>query len=464
MAKRNAVKEPALKEIIKKQREFFATGKTRDVRVRKEYLKKLKQAVKAREQDIIEALYSDFRKPVLETFVSEIGTVLVELSEAICKLKKWSKPQRVCTPLTHLPGKSRIYPEPYGVVLVISPWNYPFNLAMAPVIGALSAGNTVILKPASASPCTGRVLDRILGEVFPPEYVKVLPGEEVKKTLLDYEYDYIFFTGGPEIGREVMEKASKHLTPVTLELGGKSPCVVADDADIAVAARRIAWGKFFNCGQTCVAPDYLLVTEKAKPQLFEAMKKEINTFYGENPKISPDFSRIISDRHWARIEKLLRRGKIITGGETDAATRYIAPTIIDNVKPSDPVMQEEIFGPVLPVITVASMDEAVKFINERPKPLAFYLFTKSGRLKKRFLNETSFGGGCINDTLMHFPNNHMPFGGVGLSGMGSYHGRKSFDTFTHYKSVFHNVNWFDFPVRYAPYKDSALKLMKMVMR
>lgn len=464
MAKRNAVKEPALKEIIKKQREFFATGKTRDVRVRKEYLKKLKDAVKAHEKDIIDALYSDFRKPVLETFVSETGTVLVELSEAICRVKKWSKPQRACTPLTHLPGKSRVYPEPYGVVLVISPWNYPFNLAMAPVIGALSAGNTVILKPASASPCTGKILEKILSEVFPPEYVKVLPGEEVKKTLLDYEYDYIFFTGGPEVGREVMEKASKYLTPVTLELGGKSPCVVSDDADIAVAARRISWGKFFNCGQTCVAPDYLLVTEKVKPQLFEAMKKEIKAFYGENPKISPDFSRIINDKHWARIEKLLRKGKIITGGETDAATRYIAPTIIDNVKPSDPVMQEEIFGPVLPVITVKSMDEAVKFINERPKPLALYLFTKSNKLKKRFLDETSFGGGCINDTLMHFPNNHMPFGGVGLSGMGSYHGKKSFDTFTHYKSVFHNVNWFDFPVRYAPYKDSAMKLLKMVMR
>jgi len=401
---------------------------------------------------------------VLETFVSEIGTVLVELSEAICKVKKWSKPQRACTPLTHLPGKSRVYPEPYGVVLVISPWNYPFNLAMAPVIGALSAGNTVILKPASASPATGKVLDKILSEVFPPEYVKVLAGEEVKKTLLDYEYDYIFFTGGPDIGREVMAKAAKFLTPVTLELGGKSPCVVADDADISIAARRIAWGKFFNCGQTCVAPDYLIVTEKNKQLLFDAMKKEINTFFGDNPKVSPDFSRIINDKHWVRIEKLLRKGKIVTGGEKDSATRFIAPTIIDNIKPSDPVMQEEIFGPVLPVITVTSMDEAIKFINDRPKPLALYLFTKNSRLKKRFLNETSFGGGCINDTLMHFPNGHMPFGGVGLSGMGSYHGKKSFDTFTHYKSVFHNVNWFDFPVRYAPYRDSALKLLKIVMK
>lgn len=464
MTRRNPVKETDLKEIINKQREFFALGRTKDVRVRKEYLKKLKLAVKAHGDDIVEALYSDFRKPVLETFVSEIGTVLVDLSEAISKVKKWSRPRRTCTPLTHLPGKSRIYPEPYGVVLVISPWNYPFNLAMAPVIGALSAGNTVVLKPASASPSTGRVLEKIISEVFPPEYVKVLPGEEVKKTLLDYEYDYIFFTGGPDIGREVMTKAAKFLTPVTLELGGKSPCVVADDADIAIAARRIAWGKFFNCGQTCVAPDYLIVTENIKNPLFEAMKKEIKAFYGENSRISPDFSRIINDRHWSRIEKLMRKGKIITGGEKDSSTRYIAPTIIDNIKPSDPVMQEEIFGPVFPVITVASMDEAIKFINERPKPLALYLFTKSGKLKKRFLSETSFGGGCINDTLMHFPNSHLPFGGVGLSGMGSYHGEKSFDTFTHYKSVYHNVNWFDFPVRYAPYKDTALKLLKMIMK
>ena len=464
MARRDAVKEHVLNGLIQAQREFFSSGMTKDLKVRRNYLKKLKQALKDHEGDIVEALYSDFRKPLLETFVSEIGTVLVDITEAIGKLKKWSRPRRVSTPLTHFPGRSRVYPEPYGVVLVISPWNYPFNLAMAPVIGALSAGNTVILKPASASPATGKVLDMILGKVFPPEYVKVLPGEEVKKTLLDYEYDYIFFTGGPEIGREVMTRAAKYLTPVTLELGGKSPCVVADDADVAVAARRIAWGKFFNCGQTCVAPDYLVVTGKIKTSLFEAMKNEIRSFYGENPRISPDFSRIISDKHWTRIEKLLQRGKIITGGETDAATRYISPTIIDNIKPSDPVMQEEIFGPVLPVITVASMDEAISFINARPKPLALYLFTKNRKLKKKFIKETSSGGGCINDTLMHFANSHLPFGGVGMSGMGSYHGRKSFDTFTHYKSIYHNVNWFDFPVRYAPYKNPALKLLKLIMR
>lgn len=459
----NKVASENLEKLIKKQRDFLATGETRDVNVRKDYLKKLKNAIKDNEQGILDALYADFRKSNFETYSSEIGTVISELTETIHKVKKWSKIQRVGTPMTHMPGKSRVYPEPYGVVLVISPWNYPFNLAMAPVIGALSAGNTVILKPASASPATSKIMDKILSSVYPEEYVKVLIGDEVKNTLLDYEYDYIFFTGGPEIGRDVMTKAAKFLTPVTLELGGKSPCIVADDADLTIAARRIVWGKFFNCGQTCVAPDYLLVTDKVKKQLFEEMKKEIKNAFGDNPKDSPDFARIISDRHWARIERLLHSGNIVAGGDVDPKTRYIAPTIIDNVKPNDPVMQEEIFGPVFPTITVSSMDEAIKFINDRPKPLALYLFTKSRKLKKRFMTETSSGGGCINDTLMHFPNGHLPFGGVGFSGMGQYHGKKSFDTFTHYKGIYHNVNWIDVPVRYAPYSKLALRLIKLLL-
>jgi len=460
----NAVSSKELEKLIKKQRDFFSTGETRDVGSRKEYLKKLQTAIKENEKEIISALYSDFRKSSFETYTSEIGTVLVELGETLRKIKKWSRVQRAATPVTHMPGKSRVYPEPYGVVLVISPWNYPFNLAMAPVIGALSAGNTVLLKPASASPATSKVMNNIISSVFPEEYVKVLLGEEIKHTLLDYEYDYIFFTGGPEVGRDVMTKAAKYLTPVTLELGGKSPCIVADDADIKTAARRIVWGKFFNCGQTCVAPDYMLVTEKIKNKLFEQMKSELEKVYGANPEKSPDFARVISDRHWVRIEKLLHRGDIVTGGDVEQSARYIAPTIIDNVKPDDPVMQEEIFGPVLPVITVTSMDEAVKFINGRPKPLALYLFTRSNKLKKKFMTETSSGGGCINDTLMHFPNGHLPFGGVGLSGMGQYHGKKSFDTFTHYKGIYHNVNWIDVPLRYAPYTNSGMKIIKMFLK
>jgi acyl-CoA reductase-like NAD-dependent aldehyde dehydrogenase len=458
------VKKSDLDAIMIKQRQFFATGATKDVKKRLKHLKKLKQAIKDNEDNICDALASDFGKAPFETYVSEIGTILVELGHTISHLKSWAKPKRGKTPISHLPGRSRVYAEPYGTVLVIAPWNYPFNLAMAPVIGALSAGNTLFLKPSGAAPATSRILYNILTGIFPTEWVAVFQEEEVKKTILDLRYDYIFFTGGAEVGRMVMEKAAVHLTPLTLELGGKSPCIVMDDADFTIAARRVAWGKFFNCGQTCVAPDYLLITEKAKKPFFEAVQKEIKKFYGENPASSPDFARIITDRHWARVEKLLHKGKIIIGGESDRKTRYIAPTIIDGISPKDPIMQEEIFGPVLPVITITSLDDAINFINERPKPLALYLFTSKRKNSKRVINETSYGGGCVNDTLKHFANGQIPFGGVGASGMGSYHGKGSFDTFTHYKSVYYNVNFFDNPFIYAPYTKLAAKIIKSVVR
>jgi len=458
------VKKSDLDEIMKKQRQFFATGATKDVKNRLKHLKKLKQAIKDNESAICDALSSDFGKAPFETYISEIGTILVELGHTISHLKCWSKVKRGKTPMSHLPGKSRVYAEPYGTVLVIAPWNYPFNLAMAPVIGAISAGNTVFLKPSSASPMTSKVLYKILTSVFPTEWVAVFQEEEVKNFMLELQYDYIFFTGGADVGKMVMEKAAVHLTPLTLELGGKSPCIVLDDADFTIAARRLAWGKFFNCGQTCVAPDYLLISEQSKKPFFEAVKKEVKKFYGEDPASSPDFARIISDRHWARVEKLLHKGKIVIGGETDKKTRYIAPTIIDGITPKDPIMQEEIFGPVLPVITISSIDDAINFINERPKPLALYLFTSKRKNSKRFINETSYGGGCINDTLKHFANGHIPFGGVGKSGMGSYHGKGSFDTFTHYKSVYYNINLIDLPLIYAPYSKLAAKLIKMVIR
>ena len=458
------VKKSDLDEIMKKQREFFATGKTKDVKNRIKHLKKLKQAIKDHEEDIYDALAGDFGKSQFETYMSEIGTVLVELGHTISHLKGWAKVKRGKTPMSHLPGRSRIYAEPYGTVLVISPWNYPFNLAMAPVIGAISAGNTVFLKPSSASPKTSRVLYNILTSVFPVEWVAVFQEEEVKNFMLDLQYDYIFFTGGADVGKMVMEKAAVNLTPLTLELGGKSPCIVLDDADFTIAARRLAWGKFFNCGQTCVAPDYLLISEKAKKPFFDAVKKEIKKFYGENPKSSPDFARIITDKHWVRVERLLHKGKIVIGGEVDQKTRYIAPTIIDGISPKDPIMQEEIFGPVLPVITISSIDDAINFINERPKPLALYLFTSKRKNSLRFINETSYGGGCINDTLKHFANGHIPFGGVGKSGMGSYHGKGSFDTFTHYKSVYYNINLIDLPVVYSPPSKLATMLVKTLIR
>lgn len=453
-----------LDAIMIKQRQFFATGATKDVKNRLKHLKKLKQAIKDNEDNICDALAGDFGKSPFETYVSEIGTILVELGHTISHLKSWSKPKRGKTPISHLPGRSRVYAEPYGTVLIIAPWNYPFNLAMAPVIGALSAGNTLFLKPSGAAPATSRILYNILTGIFPTEWVAVFQEEEVKKTILDLQYDYIFFTGGAEVGRMVMEKAAVHLTPLTLELGGKSPCIVMDDADFNIAARRVAWGKFFNCGQTCIAPDYLLITEKAKKPFFEAVQKEIKKFYGENPASSPDFARIINDRHWARVEKLLHKGKIVIGGESDRKTRYIAPTIIDGISPKDPIMQEEIFGPVLPVITITSLDDAISFINERPKPLALYLFTSKRKNSKRVINETSYGGGCVNDTLKHFANGHIPFGGVGQSGMGSYHGKGSFDTFTHYKSVYYNVNFFDNPYIYAPYTKLAAMIIKSAVK
>lgn len=451
--------------IMKKQREFFAAGKTRDVKVRKQYLKKLKKAIRDHEGDICDAIHADFGKSAFETYMSEIGTVLVELGYIINHLKSWSKPRRGKTPITHMPGSSKVYAEPYGTVLVIAPWNYPFNLAMVPAIGAIAAGNTVFLKPSSASPATSAVLNRILSSVFPQEWVAVFEGDEVKNSILDLRFDYIFFTGGAEVGKMVMEKAAVHLTPLTLELGGKSPCIVMDDADFKVAAKRLAWGKFFNCGQTCVAPDYLLITETAKKPFFEELRKAVTSFYGENPKASPDFARIISDRHWARVEKLLHKGKIVFGGEVDPRTRYIAPTLIDGISPRDPVMQEEIFGPIIPVITISSLDDAINFINERPKPLALYLFTGSRKTRKRVISETSYGGGCVNDTLMHFANGHIPFGGVGNSGMGSYHGKGTFDTFTHYKSVYRGLTFFDNGfLRYAPYKSIMEMIIKSVLR
>jgi len=458
-------KRTDLEEMLDNQRAFFSTGITRDINNRLNYLKKLKESIKNHEDEICEALSEDFGKAPFETYISEIGIVLVELGHIISHLKKWAKPERGKTPITHLPGKSRIYAEPYGTVLVISPWNYPFNLAMVPVIGALSAGNTVFLKSASETPATALIMDKILSQVFPPEWVTVLRGSEVKDFVLDFKYDYIFFTGGPYVGRMVMEKAAVHLTPVTLELGGKSPCIVMADADMALAAKRIAWGKFFNSGQTCIAPDYLLIEEKAKTLFFDEIRGAIKKLYGENPEASPDFARIINDKHWKRIEQFLQKGEIITGGRSDAGGRYIEPTVIDGISPDDPVMQEEIFGPVLPVITIDSIDDAVKFINEREKPLALYLFTKNNGNIDKVISETSYGGGCINDTMMHFANGHIPFGGVGSSGMGSYHGKLNFDTFTHYKSVYYGTaKFFDNPFRYAPYTKFAEKIIKLFMK
>ena len=436
----------------------------KDISFRKEQLKKLRTAILEHEQEIFDALYADFRKPPFETFETEIGTVLNEIKDAVHNIKKWSKVKTARTPLTHLPGKSKIYSDPFGIVLIIAPWNYPFNLLMAPLIGAISAGNCAMVKTAPAAAATSAVVKKILNSIFPDEYVAVFEGgRSINTALLEKEYDYIFFTGGAEVGRVVLEAAAKHLTPCTLELGGKSPCIVADDADLKIAARRIAWGKFLNCGQTCVAPDYLLVSSRVKDKLLDLIIDETKKFYGDDPKSSDHFPRIITDNHFDRISRLLSSGDVIAGGQTDKSERYIAPTILDNVSLDDPVMQEEIFGPVLPVITVDSMDHAISIITARPKPLAMYLFTRNRKTKLKVLKETTCGGGCVNDTLMHFANGHIPFGGVGMSGMGSYHGEAGFRTFSHQKSILEKSNFFDNPFRYAPYSNLGMKILKMFM-
>jgi len=456
--------DPDVREILTSQRAFFATGETKDIAFRKDQLKKLRQAIIDHEQEIIDALLADFKKPPFETFETEIGTVLSEIKDAVKNIKKWAKVKKAKTPLTHMPAKSRIYSDPYGIALIIAPWNYPFYLLMAPLIGAISAGNCVVVKTAPATASTSSVIKKILNGIFPDNYVAVFEGgRSVNEALLDQKYDYIFFTGGAEVGRLVLESAARYLTPCTLELGGKSPCIVADDADLKIAARRIAWGKFLNCGQTCIAPDYLLVSKNVKTKLFELMLQEIKKFYGEDPKASDHFPRIITDRHFERISKLLSSGDVLTGGQTLAKERYIAPTILDNISMDDPVMQEEIFGPVLPVITIDSMDEAISIVNERPKPLSLYLFTRSRKTKLKVLTETSSGGGCVNDTLMHAANGHFPFGGVGMSGMGAYHGEASFTTFSHQKSILEKSNFLDNPFRYPPYSKLGMKFLKMFM-
>ena len=363
----------------------------------------------------------------------------------------------------HFKSSSYRVPEPYGVVLIMSPWNYPFQLAFAPLIGAVAAGNCAVVKPSSYSPHTSSLIAKILGGCFPKEYIAVIEGgREANQELLNQKFDYIFFTGSVSVGRTVMEAASRHLTPVTLELGGKSPCIVHEDANLELAARRIMWGKCLNSGQTCVAPDYLLVHRDVKDRLIMAMEKAITEFFGDTPCRNPEYPRIINEKHFNRLKGLLSDGRILVGGDVNEATLQIAPTIVDQVSWESPVMQEEIFGPILPVLEFEGIHEVITAVNSRPKPLALYLFTNDKNVEKRIIKSISFGGGCINDTIVHLATSYMPFGGVGESGMGSYHGKWSFDTFTHYKSIMKKSIWPDIRLRYPPYRDK-LGLLKKFM-
>ncbi|MFN6537138.1 MAG: aldehyde dehydrogenase [Nostoc sp. EkiNYC01] len=449
-------------EIIQNQRDFFQTGKTKDVNFRIEQLQILKRAIIEHEQEIIQALQADLHKPEVEIYLTEIA-VIKEINYAIKHIKTWTKPKKVAVSLDFFSYSARIYPEPLGVVLIIGAWNYPFQLMISPLIGAIAAGNCAIIKPSEIASHTSSIVTKIITKYFQPTYIAVVEGGiKASEKLLAEKFDHIFFTGSTAVGKIVMAAAAKHLTPVTLELGGKSPCIVDTDINLEHTARRITWGKFINAGQTCIAPDYLLVDKKIKKDLIDGLGKCLKEFYGDNPANSPDYARIISQKHFDRLVKFLEDGEVIIGGQTNTSEHYIAPTIIDNVSLEDSVMQEEIFGPILPIIEYSDIAEAIALINSRPKPLALYLFSQNKNLQKQVLQETSSGGVCINDTMMQFGVSSLPFGGVGDSGIGNYHGKTTFENFSHEKSVLQNSFWLDLKWRYAPYK-SKLPLIKKLL-
>ncbi|WP_394556467.1 aldehyde dehydrogenase [Priestia aryabhattai] len=428
-------------ELTKKQLSFFNSGKTKDVAFRIETLKKLRELVVRHEDDILKAVKADLNKPEMEAKRAEVGLVLSEIDFAVENLAEWAAPKEVETPSTHAGAKSYIYQDPYGLALVIAPWNYPFQLAVSPVVGAIAAGNCVVLKPSELTPHTSSLLAKMFNENFPEEYLTVVEGEvETSTALLKENFDYIFFTGSTMVGKIVAEAAAKHLTPVTLELGGKSPTIVHEDANIEEAAKRIARGKFANAGQTCVAPDYILVQRNVKDELLANLKQVVTNTYGEDVSQNLDFPHVVSEKHFDRLNSFLTNGDIVFGGKTDRSRLCIEPTVLDNISWEDNVMQDEIFGPILPVIVYDEISEVIQAIVKRPKPLALYLFSEDEAVQGHILNSVSFGGGSINDTINHMTSHYLPFGGVGDSGMGAYHGKASFDTFSHAKSILKRSN------------------------
>lgn len=451
------IEQISFNEKINNQKKYFRTGESRNVSFRIDQLKKLKSFIFKFQEKILDALQKDLRKPKFEAYSGEIKFVLKDIDEMISKLQKWSKHKKVSSPLVLFPSYGEIRWEPYGVVLIMGPWNYPFQLVISPLIGAMAAGNCVILKPSEVAPHTQKLIIEMINQNFASEYIWAVDGgRETAEALLKEPFDFIFFTGGTHIGKIVMEAASKRLTPLCLELGGKSPCIVDKETNVDVSSKRITWGKFFNAGQTCVAPDYLYVHESIKDAFLEGIKKSLQKFYGGDPKKSKDYARIINERHFERLFRLMKNGKTIMGGEHDIKDLYIAPTIIDEISWEDPIMQEEIFGPILPILTYTDLNQVIETINNHPKPLAFYFFSSNKENQEKVLSEISFGGGCINDCVLHLSNFNLPFGGVGESGMGAYHGRYSFEVFSHQKGVLKNAFWFDPFVRYAPY--NKLKL------
>ena len=442
-----------ISEIVNKQRHFFSTGKTKPVDARIEKLKSLQQAIDENKDIIVKALKADLNKPGFEAYFEILG-VLSEIKYAIKNIKAWTKVQKVATPFHQFLSSAQVYTEPLGVVLIIGPWNYPINLMLAPLVGAIAGGNCSILKPSEIAPHTSSVLAEIIQKTFDPSFITVIEGGvETSKEILSESFDHIFFTGGTEIGKIVMSAAAQNLTPVTLELGGKSPCIVDDPVHIEYTAKRIVWGKFSNAGQTCTAPDYLLVNQKIKKELLNSIKKHIREFYGNEPSKSHSYARIINQRHFYRLTELLKDGEILLGGDTNLETLYIAPTVIERVSWKDKVMQEEIFGPILPVFEYTHLSEAIDLVNKQPKPLALYFFSSNKKNQEWVLQETTSGGACINDTVMHLTVPALPFGGVGASGFGRYHGKAGFDNFSYQRGVLNKSFLLDLKWRYPPYPE-----------
>ena len=440
-------------EILQKQRDFFSTQQTKAISFRKKALKRLQKEIVEREDAIADALYADFKKPKFETLAAETQFVLAELKLALKNIDLWSRPERKSATLMNWPSSDWIYKEPYGAVLIIAPWNYPFQLAIAPLVGAITAGNTVIIKPSEATPNTSRLISEIITAVFPREHVAVVEGGvEVSQQLLSQKWDYIFFTGSTRVGKIVYESAAKHLTPVTLELGGKNPCIVDDTASIALAAKRIVWGKFLNAGQTCIASDYILVHKKVKDQLIDALKKSIVNCYGEHIEASPDYARTINEKHYNGLKSMLEGEEILFGGQSNDADNYLSPTLVNEPKMDSKLMHGEIFGPILPIIAYDTEEDIDRHIMNYGKPLATYVFSNNRKFQQKIIATYSFGGGAINDTVIQITNKKLPFGGIGASGIGAYHGRTSFDIFSHQKSIIKKANWLDAPLRYPPYR------------
>lgn len=448
-----------------RQRAFFATGATLDLEFRIQALKKLQQALTRQESTIAQALHADLGKSAPESYMCETGLVLSEIRYLLAHIRRFAREQWAPTPLAQFASRSYRKPSPYGVTLIMSPWNYPLLLALEPLVDALAAGNTAIVKPSAYSPATSQLLQELLSSLYPEEYVAVVTGgREENAHLLEQKFDYIFFTGSKSVGRLVLEKAAPHLTPVTLELGGKSPCIVDATADLALAARRIVFGKFLNCGQTCVAPDYIVCHTSVRDELLSHLKAEIRRQYGGDYRTNPLYGKIITAHHFQRITALIDPGKVVCGGHFDPDTQKIEPTLLSGVTWEDAVMGEEIFGPVLPILTFDSMDSVISDINARETPLALYLFSQDKATIRRVTARCAFGGGCVNDCIIHLATSYMPFGGMGESGMGAYHGKTGFDTFSHYKSIVDKKTWLDLPMRYQPYTDLGKSLIRKFLR